>query len=60
MRNMLWKYVDDTTTLEVVTKGGASNAQHIADCSVAQRSLDNKVQLNCEKCKELTISFTKK
>ena len=27
----LWKYVDDTTTSEVVAKGGASNAQHIAD-----------------------------
>ena len=27
-----WKYVDDTTTSEVVAKGGASNAQHIADC----------------------------
>ena len=28
----LWKYVDDTTTSEVVAKGGASNAQRIADC----------------------------
>ena len=28
----LRKYVDDTTTSEVVAKGGASNAQHIADC----------------------------
>ena len=27
----LWKYVDDTTTSEVIAKGGASNAQHIAD-----------------------------
>ena len=24
--------VDNTTTSEVVAKGGASNAQHIADC----------------------------
>ena len=55
----LWKYVDDTTTSEVVAKGGASNAQHIADC-VSQWSLDNRVQLNSEKCKELRISFTKK
>ena len=29
--SQLWKYVDDTTTSEVVAKGGASNAQHIAD-----------------------------
>ena len=55
----LWKYVDDTTTSEVVAKSGASNAQHIADC-VSQWSLDNRVQLNSEKCKELRISFTKK
>ena len=41
-------------------KGGASNAQRIADCSVAQWSLDNRVQLNSEKCKELRVSFTKK
>ena len=31
----------------------------IAAC-VSQWSLDNKVQLNSEKCKELRISFTKK
>ena len=47
------------TASEVVAKGGASNAQHIADC-VSQWSLDNRVQLNSEKCKELRISFTKK
>ena len=51
--------VDNTTTSEVVAKGGASNAQHIADC-VSQWSLDNRVQLNSEKCKELRIPFTKK
>ena len=55
----LWKYVDATTTSEVVAKGSASNAQHIADC-VAQWSLHNGVQLNSEKCKELRICFTKK
>ena len=46
-------------TSEVVANGGASNAQHIADC-VSQWSLDNRVQLNSEKCKELIISLTKK
>ena len=49
----------ETPTSEVVAKGGVSNAQHIVDC-VAQWSLDNRVQLNREKCKELRISFTKK
>ena len=41
----------------MLLKGGASNAQRIADCSVAQWSLVNKVQLNSEKCKELRVSF---
>ena len=46
------------TTLEVVgrvmlLKGGASNAQRIADCSVAQWSLDNRVQPNSESVKNL-------
>ena len=44
------------TMSEVVANGGA---QHIADC-VSQWSLDNRVQLNSEKCKELRILFTKK
>ena len=44
----------------MLLKGGANNAQRIADCSVAQWSLVNKVQLNSEKCKELRVSFIKK
>ena len=44
----------------MLLKGGASNAQRIADCSVAQWSLDNRVQPNSEKCKELRVSFIKK
>ena len=44
----------------MLLKGGVSNAQRIADCSVAQWSLVNKVQLNSEKCKELRVSFIKK
>ena len=50
----------------MLLKGGASNAQRIAnaqrtaDCSVAQWSLDNGVQLNSEKFKELRVSFIKK
>ena len=52
----LWKYVDDTTSSEVVPKGCDSNAQQIAD-KVAQWSSDNRVKLNNEKCNELRISF---
>ena len=54
----LWKFVDDTTASEFVPKGGASNAQCIAD-QVIQWSHDNRVHLNADKCKELRISFAK-
>ena len=54
----VWKYVDDTTTSEVVPKGGISSAQTIAD-KVAEWSQNNRVQLNTDKCKELRISFAK-
>ena len=48
----LWKFVDDTTTSEVVNKGQPSRAQAIAD-EVSQWSTTNRVQLNSDKCKEL-------
>ena len=54
----LWKYVDDTTISETVAKGELSNAQRTID-RVIQWSLDNRVQLNGDKCKEMRISFTK-
>ena len=54
----IWKYVDDTTSSEVVLKSCDSNAQQIAD-QVAQWSSDNRVKLNNEKCKELRISFAR-
>ena len=54
----IWKYVDDTTTSEIVVKGASSNSQLIAD-TVAQWSFENRVKLNNEKCKELRISFAK-
>ena len=54
----IWKYVDDTTTSEVVTKGNQSNVQPIADC-VAQWSYNNRVKLNSDKCKELRICFAR-
>ena len=54
----LWKYVDDTTTSEVVAKGNRSCAQEIAH-RVVEWSTQNRVQLNSDKCKELRISFVK-
>ena len=52
----IWKYVDDTTTSEVVAKGSDSNAQQIVD-RVSQWSSDNRMKLNGDKCKELRVSF---
>ena len=54
----LRKYVDDTTVLEVVAKGGLSHAHAIAD-RVTEWSRENRVLLNADKCKELGISFAK-
>ena len=54
----VWKYVDDTTASEVVAKGNRSCAQDIAD-KVVEWSMQNRVKLNSEKCKELRISFVK-
>ena len=54
----VWKYVDDTTASEVVAKGNRSCAQDIAD-KVAEWSMQNRVKLNSEKCKELRLSFVK-
>ena len=54
----IWKYIDDTTTSEIVVKGASSSSQLIAD-TIAQWSFENRVKLNNEKCKELRISFAK-
>ena len=54
----MWKYVDDTKTSEVITKGEKSNAQAMVD-KVIHWSTVNRVKLNSEKCKELRISFSK-
>ena len=45
----IWKYVDDTTTSEIVLKDGSSNAQNIAN-KVMSWSSENRVQLNSDKC----------
>ena len=59
MLMQLWKYVDDTTISEIVAKGNESKSQLITN-QVIQWSIDNRVQLNNDKCKELRISFAKK
>ena len=52
----IWKYVDDTTTSEIVVKGANSNSQLIAN-TLTQWSSEIRVKLNSNKCKELRISF---
>ena len=54
----LWRYVDDTTISETVAKGELSNAQRTTE-RVVQWSLENRVQLNTDRCKEMRISFSK-
>ena len=54
----IWKYVDDTTTSEIVVKVASSNSQFIAD-TVVQWSFENRVKLKSEKCKGLRISFAR-
>ena len=54
-----WKYIDDSTASEIVPKHSISNAQNIAD-SVSMWCVENRMQLNPDKCKELRISFNAK
>ena len=48
----MWKYVDDTSCSEIVTKGSESKLQEAVDDHSRQASLDG-FQLNESKCKEL-------
>ena len=52
----MWKYVDDTTVSETIQKGQQSKAKQVVD-HVSEWSKKNFFQLNCEKTKELIISF---
>ena len=54
----LWKFVDDTTSSEILPKGNVSTAQNIAD-HIKQWSEENRLKLHPDKCKELRISFSK-
>ena len=54
----LWKYVDDTTLVESVSKNENSYVQLRIDELVRQSEADG-FQLNESKCKELRISFSR-
>lgn len=53
-----WKYVDDTTMAESITKNAPSVLQNQVD-EFTWKAQADKFQLNESKCKELRISFSK-
>ena len=53
----MWKYVDDTSCSEIVTKGGVSKLQEAVHDLSRQASIDG-FQLNEAKCKELRIGLS--
>ena len=57
--NDVWKYVDDTTISETISKNQHSHIQAAVDSLVNRASVD-KFQLNETKCKELRINFSTK
>ena len=54
----MWKYVDDTSILEIVSKDSSSNIQASVDSFETQCSR-NKFELNEDKCKEFRVDFGK-
>ncbi len=54
----LWKYVDDTSTAELVPKNTPSTLQNSVD-EFTRKSQANKFRLNEGKCKEFRIDFSK-
>ena len=52
----LWKYVDDITISETISKNQDSHIQAAVD-TLASRATEDKNQLNETKCKELLINF---
>ena len=52
----LWKYVDDTTISETISKNRDSHIQAAVD-TLASRATVDKFQIKEMKCKELLINF---
>ena len=55
---LTWKYVDDTTVVEIVPRGASSEIQKAAD-KVVDWSKDQRMLLNEDKCKEIRMDFEK-
>ena len=54
----IWRYVDDTSMAESISKGCSSTIQNDVD-ELINQSVANKFQMNEGKCKELRILFSK-
>ena len=57
-RSELWRYVDDTSMAETISKGGSSTIQNDVD-ELINQSVVKKFQMNEGKCKEMRIGFSK-
>ena len=53
----LWKFVDDTTGSEIIGKEAISQA-NMAVNEIYDWSINHKIQLNQERCKEMQICFS--
>ena len=54
----MWKYVDDTAVYETIPKGQQSKSQKAVD-AIYYWSKENMFQLNGDKTKKLTITFSR-
>ena len=54
----MWKYIDDTTAAEVISKDSYSSIQTGVN-QLEAWSVQNKLQLQTPKCKELLFQFTR-
>ena len=54
----LWKYVDDTTMSEIISKDQSNSAMQSYVDTVSLKSANNGMQLKESKCKELRINFS--
>ena len=54
----MWKYVDDVSLSENLSKGSLSSSQSTLDYINSWAS-DNWMRLNAKKCKELRLCFFK-
>ena len=54
----LWRYMDDTSMAETISKGGLSTIQNDVEELINQSAI-KKFQMNEAKCKEMRIGFSK-